>query len=304
MIYTFTPSPAIDYYVHLDSFKIGRINRVSDYSFAEAGKGINSSEMLSVLGVENVASYFSAGFTGKYIDDALEQFPLIKAVPIPTEGVTRVNIKFVGELDTAINAQGPVITADAKRRLSQLISTLTGDDVFIISGSLPQGFSVEETLEFCREVNRQNAKLVLDVPFLRHEHVNDLEVFLIKPNMEEFAMFTGKNLDESSYRQRAEEVLAQGKVRNILLSLGSKGCYYAGEYGRYSVRVPKVTVYSPVGAGDSTLAAFIGTLCASEDIELALKVGNAAGSARVAYGKNVERQQVMDLISEIELIKE
>ena len=304
MIYTFTPSPAIDYYVHLDSFKVGEINRVSECSFTEAGKGINCSEMMSVLGIPSVASYFSAGFTGRYIEDALSEYPLIRSVPIQTEGITRVNIKFVGEQDTAINAKGPSITDEAKNQLKELVSTLTSDDVFIVSGSLPGGYTVEETIQLFRYVNRQGTKLVLDVPFLMQEHIDDYEVSLIKPNLEEFSFFTGKVLDESNYRERARQVLAQGKVKNILLSLGSQGSYYAGEYGCYSIKVPQLKIFSPVGAGDCTLGAFIGTLYTTGDIELALKTGNAAGSARVQYGKAADRKNVMDLISEIVLIKE
>lgn len=304
MIYTFTPSPAIDYYVHLDNFKAGQINRVSEYSFTEAGKGINCSEMLSTFGIPSVASYFSAGFTGRYIDDALREYPLISSVPIQTEGITRVNIKFVGEQDTAINATGRPITGEAKQHLRDLLCTLTPEDLIIISGSLPDGLSVKELLEFCHVINRQQARLVLDVPVLKEEDLRDLDVYLIKPNLEEFAAFTGKMITEADYRQQVQEVVSRANIRNVLLSLGSDGSYYAGEHGCYRVKVPQTTVFSPVGAGDCTLAAFVGTLYTTGDIEQALRTGNAAGSARVKYGKLADRQKVMEVISEIELIKE
>ena len=303
MIYTFTPNPAVDYYVRLDRFQPGEINRVSEYSFTEAGKGINCSEMLSVLGIPSTAVYFSAGFTGRYIEEAISQYPMINSFPIKTEGVTRVNLKFIGERDTAINAKGPDITDEAKFHLSDLVSTLTADDVFIISGSLPGGYTNEEALQLFRAVNRQGAKLVLDVPFLLNKQTEDLDVFLIKPNLEEFSVFSGKILDKNNYPELIDEVLDKGNIRNILLSLGSQGSYYAGEYGQYRVRVPQTKVFSPVGAGDCTLAAFVGTLYTTGDIELALKMANAAGCARVQYGKATDIQNVMNLIDRIELIK-
>lgn len=301
MIYTFTPNPAIDYYIRLDSFNPGEINRVSEYSFTEAGKGINCSEMMSILGIPSTAVFFSAGFTGKYIDEALGRYPLIRSFPIQTEGVTRINLKFIGEQDTAINARGPAITDEAKHHLKELVSTLTADDVFIVSGSLPEGYTSDEAHELFRDINRQGARLVLDVPFLLNEQTDDLDIFLIKPNLEEFSAFTGRILDENNYFERINEVLEKGKVRNILLSLGSHGSCYVGEYGCYQIRVPAARVFSPVGAGDCTLGAFIGTLYITHDIECALKTANAAGCARVQYGKAMNKQNVLDLIDKIEL---
>ena len=303
MIYTFTPNPAVDYYVRVNEFIPGEINRVTDSFFLAAGKGINVSLLLNVLSIPSTAVYFTAGFTGKYITDFLEGIPHVDPYPIETEGVTRVNVKFLGEQDTAINASGSPVTEQAKEKLIELVETLTEDDVFVISGSLPKNFTKQDVIALGKIVNRKKTKLVLDVPQFTIQDLEELSVFLIKPNLEEFATFMGKDINYDNFREFIDDSLLE-KTEHLLLSLGSKGCYYAGKDGRYCVKVPKVTTFSPVGAGDSTLAAFIGTYIETGDIEHTLKMANATGTAKVKHGTICDRKQIEEEISHIELIKE
>ena len=73
MIYTVTLNPSIDYIVRLDKVLIGSVNRMdSDDKFA-GGKGINVSRVLKRLGINNKATGFIGGFTGKFITDTLEE---------------------------------------------------------------------------------------------------------------------------------------------------------------------------------------------------------------------------------------
>ena len=72
MIYTVTLNPSIDYIVRLDKVNVGSVNRMeSDDKFA-GGKGINVSRVLKRLGIDNTATGFIGGFTGKFITDTLE----------------------------------------------------------------------------------------------------------------------------------------------------------------------------------------------------------------------------------------
>ena len=65
MIYTVTLNPSIDFIVRIDKVEIGEVNRMeSDDKFA-GGKGINVSRILQRLGVDNTATGFIGGFTGR-----------------------------------------------------------------------------------------------------------------------------------------------------------------------------------------------------------------------------------------------
>ena len=72
MIYTVTLNPSIDFIVRIDKVEIGEVNRIeSDDKFA-GGKGINVSRILQRLGIDNIATGFISGFTGRFVTDSLE----------------------------------------------------------------------------------------------------------------------------------------------------------------------------------------------------------------------------------------
>ena len=65
MIYTITFNPSIDYFVSLDNLTVGQLNRSAVEFFKAGGKGINVSQVLTNLGLNNIALGFVGGFTGK-----------------------------------------------------------------------------------------------------------------------------------------------------------------------------------------------------------------------------------------------
>ena len=110
MIYTVTLNPSIDYIVRLDKVLIGSVNRMdSDDKFA-GGKGINVSRVLKRLGIENTATGFIGGFTGKFITDILEEEG-ISSHFVEVEQDTRINVKIKADAETEINGPGPEISS-------------------------------------------------------------------------------------------------------------------------------------------------------------------------------------------------
>lgn len=92
MIYTLTLNPAIDYYIDMNKFKEGELNKVNNAYTLPGGKGINVSKVLKNFEVESVALGFYGGFTGNYIKTHLKDYK-IKDCFIELEEDTRINIK-------------------------------------------------------------------------------------------------------------------------------------------------------------------------------------------------------------------
>ena len=58
--------------LHCSYRQIGEVNRIeSDDKFA-GGKGINVSRILQRLGIDNTATGFIGGFTGRFVTDSLD----------------------------------------------------------------------------------------------------------------------------------------------------------------------------------------------------------------------------------------
>ena len=73
MIYTLTLNPAVDYYITVDNFKSGVVNRTKGEKIAFGGKGINVSIVLKELGFHSTCLGFVGGFTGEALEIHLKQ---------------------------------------------------------------------------------------------------------------------------------------------------------------------------------------------------------------------------------------
>ena len=78
MIYTVKLNPAIDYIVRLDHVETGAVNRMASEDKFAGGKGINVSRVLKRLDIENTATGFIVGFTGRFIDSIHSKKGLVK----------------------------------------------------------------------------------------------------------------------------------------------------------------------------------------------------------------------------------
>ena len=124
MIYTVTFNPALDYVVRLPKLVTGEVNRTETDSLYFGGKGINVSAVLKELGVESVALGFTAGFTGKALQAALQKAGVKTDFVELDSGNTRINVKIKAETETDINAGGPPISQTAFETLMQKLDAL------------------------------------------------------------------------------------------------------------------------------------------------------------------------------------
>ena len=121
MIYTLTFSPAIDYVVFLDEFKMDTTNRTLKEEYYFGGKGINVSTVLNELGIANTALGFVSGFTGEALEKGLNENGIKNDFIHLDNGITRINIKIKEKKETEINAQGPKIS---EQKIQELLDRL------------------------------------------------------------------------------------------------------------------------------------------------------------------------------------
>ena len=112
MIYTVTFNPALDYVVKLPQMNLGEINRTDGENISFGGKGINVSVVLQHLGLNSIALGFTAGFTGKEIEERVKAEGVIARFIHLKEGMSRINVKIKAKEETEINGSGPKITPE------------------------------------------------------------------------------------------------------------------------------------------------------------------------------------------------
>ncbi|MCY7494337.1 1-phosphofructokinase [Bacillus safensis] len=294
MIYTVTLNPSVDYIVHVEDFAVGDLNRSTYDQKYPGGKGINVSRLLKRHGVESKALGFIGGFTGKYIQDFLQNEQLQTAFHEVSED-TRINVKLKTGEETEINGLGPSITeAQFESFLSQF-SSLTEGDVVVLAGSIPSSLphnTYERIAEVCKE---QGVRVVLDISGEALKKAADMKPFLMKPNHHELGeMFETSISSAEEAIPYGKKLLEQG-AEHVIVSMAGDGALLFSKEGIYQSNVPKGTLVNSVGAGDSVVAGFLAGVSKGLSIEGSFKLGVTSGSA-TAFSEELGTKELVDTL--------
>ena len=301
MIYTVTFNPAIDYVVRMgEELLPGMTNRSDSEECYFGGKGINVSTILKNLGLDNTALGFTAGFTGKAIEESVKNKGIKSGFIELPEGISRINVKIKGQAETEINAQGPKIPEEAQKQLFDRINTLVDGDMLILAGSIPNSLPSDVYEKILALVSNRKIDVVVDATKDLLKNVLKYHPFLIKPNNHELGEMFGKVLKTDDELEEHAKKLQEMGARNVLISMAGDGAMLISEEGqKYRIGVPKGQVRNSVGAGDSMVAGFIAGYFKNRSYEEALKMGTAAGSATAFSDDLATGEAIMQLYEKL-----
>ena len=278
MIYTVTLNPSIDFIVRLDSLALGSVNRMtSDDKFA-GGKGINVSRILKRLDIENTATGFIGGFTGRFVKDGLvDEGIATKFVEVSED--TRINVKVKAGEETEINGAGPHISIEKLEELEAILASLSSEDTVVFAGSAPSSLGNQVYNTLIPIAKKAGAEVVCDFEGQTLLDSLNYQPLLVKPNNHELADIFGVELNGlADIEKYAREVPAKG-AKNVIISMAGDGALLVTPEAAYFAKPIKGIVKNSVGAGDSMVAGFTGEYVKSGDPIEALKWGVACGTA-------------------------
>lgn len=305
MIYTITLNPAIDYFITLnEKLLVDEVNRGSHEIYKAGGKGLNVSKILSVLNIPSKAIAVLGGFTGQYIQDSFEEDPNIEMIPIPVDGMNRINMKAnYGKKALCINGSGPVVNDYTVQLLLDEIAKINADDIVIISGSVMHGFPDDFVTVFSQAAHQRNAKVVIDMEQITMEQLKECRPYLIKPNLYEFQLlFENAEINELNIDEYLKKANEMG-IENILVSLGKDGAVLSNAQGIFKLDQPRTVLVNKVGAGDAMLASFIGKLSQGYSSEEALQWGGAAGNAVASKIEDITMRDIEGYLPLMKVLK-
>lgn len=102
---------------------------------------------------------------------------------------------------------------------------------------------------------------------------------LIKPNIDEIRMLTGKHCDDIQDIIDAAKTIHANGVEIVAVSLGADGSLAVGEEGIFRAIVPKIDAVNTVGCGDSMIAGFALGLSEGLSLEETLRKASAISAA-------------------------
>lgn len=308
MIYTVTFNPALDYVMKLGTMKKGFTNRTSEEIYLAGGKGLNVSSVLSGLGVDNVALGFTAGFTGNEIERLMTESGCRCEFIRLKEGNSRINVKLKetgGE--TEINAGGPPVDEEARKKLSERLDKLQSGDILVLAGSIPKTMPADIYSSIMENLKGRGVKFVVDaekdllLKALAHKP------FLVKPNHMELGELFGESLAEISDTDELiakvteyAEILRGMGAENVLVSMAGDGALLLDGNGDVHIMdAPVGQVVNSVGAGDAMLAGFLAGDPEKNGYDYALKLGIASGSARAFSEFLPKSEQIMAIFNKL-----
>ena len=259
MILTVTLNAAIDKRYVVDDCRMGEVNRVKECTYVPGGKGLNVSKPASVYGAEVVATGFVGGHAGNYIEEALKPFG-IKSAFYHVEGESRSCINIwdeVNHVQTEFLEPGFTLTEEDFRGFEEKFRELVKDaDVVAMSGSVPKGLDVTAYPRLVRIVKEAGKPVILDTSGKLLEMGIEAKPSMIKPNIDEIRMLTGKSCDDLKEIIEAARTIHQKGVEIVTVSLGADGSLAVSDEGVFRAVVPKIDAVNTVGCGDSMIAGF------------------------------------------------
>lgn len=305
-IYTCTMNLAIDLFIETEEMRPFMVNRTKKDDIQANGKGVNVSLVLKMLDFPSTALGFSAGFTGKYIEDYLQQ-KQIQTEFIEVPGMTRINlftqVNQTGEEYKLVN-QGPEIPQTAVHNFLNQIRALQAEDYLCVSGSLPRGMSPKVLVEISRICQEKRIHLIIDSSDQEVMDCLPYRPFLLKPNEEELSSWFGRKMvtdeDYFVYGQRLVELGAE----NVLLSLGEKGAILFTKDRVIRGNSPKGKVVNTACAGDAMLGTFLAEYMNRRPLDETLRKSIAAGSSTAFRKGLTDFLDVEELSKQIKIKEE
>ncbi|SDL78395.1 1-phosphofructokinase [Streptococcus equinus] len=278
MIYTVTLNPSIDFIVRLDNLVLDSVNRMSSDDKFAGGKGINVSRILQRLDIDNTATGFIGGFTGRFVADSLVAEG-IKTDFVEVSEDTRINVKIKAGEETEINGAGPKISDEKLEELKLILAGLSSEDTVVFAGSAPSSLGNQVYNTLIPIAKKAGAEVVCDFEGQTLLDSLNYQPLLVKPNNHELADIFGVELNGlADIEKYAREILAKG-AKNVIISMAGDGALLVTPEAAYFAKPIKGTVKNSVGAGDSMVAGFTGEYVKSGDPVEALKWGVACGTA-------------------------
>lgn len=282
MILTVTLNAAIDKRYVVDGFQVGEVNRVRECAYTPGGKGLNVSKPAAIAGAKVVATGFVGGHAGHYIEDSLKPFGIESAFyHLEAESRSCINIwDAVNHVQTEFLEPGfTVMEADFQGFLEKFRVLAEEADVVAMSGSVPKGLdgsAYQCLVAVCRDLGK---KVILDTSGKLLSMGIEAKPTMIKPNLDEIRMLTGKHCDHFEDMLNAAREIHEKGVKVVAVSLGGEGSFVVSDEGSFRAKVPKIDAVNTVGCGDSMIAGFALGFSEGLSVEETLRKASAISAA-------------------------
>lgn len=282
MILTVTLNAAIDKRYVVENYQVGEVNRVKECAYVAGGKGLNVSKTAAIAGAEVLATGFVGGHAGAYITEAVEkQGVATDFIQVKGESRSCINIyDTVNKTQTEFLEPGVVVSEEEQRafylKFDQLLAKC---DVVAMSGSVPKGIGTDMYPKLVAMAKAAGKKIIVDTSGALLEEAVKAKPNMVKPNIDEIRLLTGKQILGREELIEAGIELQKSGIERVVISLGADGSLMFVDEGVYQAVVPKIDAVNTVGCGDCMTAGFAISFEQGMSPEEALRFASATSAA-------------------------
>lgn len=260
--------------------QIGETLTGSDFQVNAGGKGLNQAVAIAKLG-GNVSFCGAVGndANGELLLKELKNnnvdFKGFKTGEVPT-GIATITVvdgnNFI-ILDSGANAK---LTPEVIEKYRALI---VESDYCVMQLEIP----VETVLKVCEIANDTGTKIILNpAPFKELPDEIFSQIDYIIPNEHEAHDLTGVYPDNEENTRKAILKLKKMGVKNVIITLGERGCAYNVGDSVYFKPALKTNVVDTTSAGDTFVGALVSRLSQNEKLHNAIDYATKASAITVS----------------------
>lgn len=241
----------------VENYALNKVFRPLTTIKVGGGKGVNVARVLNKLKISNMVLGFLGGVNEKFI---LQSFKLekINFISVPIKGESRDITLIIDpqrRTETVVNENGPMIQkAELTLFLKKFNQLIKRVNYLALCGSMPLGVPEDFYGQLIKIAKENQVFTILDTSGLALTRSLDFKPDLIKPNIEEMKLIFRNH--HYFLINEIKQLYQQG-IKNIIVTLGKKGCigYYGQNY--YRIKPPKLKKLSTIGSGDAFTAGLI-----------------------------------------------
>jgi 1-phosphofructokinase family hexose kinase len=289
-IVTITLNPAVDRVLEAPGFAVGKHVRGKRVALHPAGKGVNVSRVLALLGIRSIATGFvgqgELGMFEEHLEETGHNRVICQLLIVRAR--TRDNVTIVDPIEdteTHVRDEGFEVQPEDVARIASKLALLSNEDTLMVfAGSLPPGVSPGAFSHMVDRCNERGARIVVDTSVPGLADMREAAAWMLKLNREELAAMAEMPTEsEAQVLEACKALFRRGKGRfgHILATMGADGAILYGETVRLRGRVGvhPGRIVSTVGCGDCMVAGVIAGHIRSGDWTVALREGLAAATA-------------------------
>jgi 6-phosphofructokinase 2 len=282
-------NPSIDLASKTEQIEIeGRKTRCFEPREYPGGGGINVARGVTAEGGEALAIYPSGRQDGERLRALLQHYGVASKV-VPIEGAIRRNLSINEEgsgRHLHLVFPGPSLSEPEWRACADAVAEVQPAPRYVVlSGSLPPDVPANFYADVAARCSKKGSHVIVDTSGEALQSVLGAQVFLLKINRREFAQLFGIPARSTAHCiRKMAQLVADGVATAVVVTVGAEGALLVSADRRVQVRPPPTEGRSPVGAGDSLVAALVQQLATGSGLVGALKQGVAAAAAAVKTG--------------------